>query len=139
MKQATICSLKVWLTTLFIAPLLSIILMGILSDGLFGLLFWYTRILLSCFLPSLLGALFLLVSVYFLRRIKHSVKVKKFYFTCIIIFFTVASFFLFDDIHSVNKEFFYFSVSYCLVNVAGVLFYNIRHSVTRNPKSAINI
>jgi hypothetical protein len=118
MKQAFNYTLKIWLTTFVIAPVLVLMLTGVLFEiGWLGILFMYPRLMIGGFIPSFLSACILLEAVYLIKQR------KRIYFTIVTILSTVVSFYL---VAGRNTDIYFSLISYSIFNIAGIWFYNIK-------------
>jgi len=125
MKQALRYSLKVWITTVVLAPIGVLILLGLLSDStILGIVFWYPMIVLGSLMSSFLSASLLLLGVFYVSRLNITEKYKKVCLSILSVGSTLLSFYLISG-SSLSTEVGYKIIAYALVFIACVWFYKL--------------
>lgn len=129
MKQAVIYGLKVWATTVALAPFLEITLRGLVihDDVLLSFLFWYPRIMLRGVIVSLLSVSILMLPVSGFMRVYTPANRVKLYLTIVSLFTTFLSFYMMTGFN-LNLNVRYIMLSYGLITMVSIWFYRLKHT-----------
>ena len=138
MKHTLIYSLKVWLTTILIAPLLGVRGLMVDNDSLISFLVFYPRVVLGGVMESLLSIGMLFVSILYINKLRTSTVHKKAYFTLLSLGATFLSFYLYYGL-KLNSEEYYAMIAYGLVTIVSIWLYKLASIIdTPNPQSNLN-